>query len=54
MDVPVHRRDQLGPGAQMDGPGILEERTSTVVLYPGQRATIDEFLNLEIKTEAGK
>jgi N-methylhydantoinase A len=52
VDVPVYRRDRLGPGRQLNGPAILEEQTSTIVLYPGQRATVDEFLNLEIELSA--
>jgi N-methylhydantoinase A len=51
VDAPVYRRDDLKPGARLEGPAILEERTSTVVLYPGQRATVDEFLNLEIEVQ---
>jgi N-methylhydantoinase A len=47
--VPVFRRSALGPGAIIDGPAVIEEKTSTTVLYPGQRATIDGYLNIEIK-----
>jgi len=46
--VPVFRRDCLQPGMRIDGPAIVEEATSTAVLYPGQRADIDRYLNLEI------
>ncbi len=37
------------PGAAIDGPAIIEEKTSTVVLYPGQRGRIDGYLNVEIE-----
>jgi N-methylhydantoinase A len=49
IDVPVFRRAALPPGADIDGPAIIEEKTSTTVLYPGQRARIDSYLNLEIE-----
>ena len=49
IDVPVFRRAALSPGANIDGPAIIEEKTSTAVLYPGQRARIDGYLNLEIE-----
>ncbi len=46
--TPVFRRDGLAPGAVVEGPAIIEEKTSTTVLYPGQTARIDEYLNLEV------
>jgi N-methylhydantoinase A len=47
-DVPVWQRSDLGSGMHMEGPAIIEEKTSTIVLYPGQRAEVDEYLNIEI------
>jgi len=47
-DVPVFHRGDLGPGMRIKGPAIIEETTSTTVLYPGQRAEVDEYLNIEI------
>lgn len=48
-DTPVYRRADLQPGDELVGPAILEEPTSTVVLYPGQRLLVDAMLNLEIE-----
>jgi N-methylhydantoinase A len=48
LEVPVYRRSELPPGAAISGPAIIEEKTSTVVLYPGQHARIDVYLNIEI------
>jgi N-methylhydantoinase A len=48
IDVPVYRRSSLGPGTVINGPAVIEEKTSTTVLYPGQRAEIDGYLNIEI------
>jgi N-methylhydantoinase A len=47
--VPVFRRSSLQPGMRIEGPAIVEEQTSTTVLYPGQRAEVDEYLNVEIE-----
>jgi N-methylhydantoinase A len=47
-ETPVFRRSTLAPGAAIDGPAIIEEKTSTTVLYPGQRAKVDGYLNIEI------
>lgn len=48
IDAPVFRRAALPAGADIEGPAIIEEKTSTTVLYPGQRARIDGYLNVEI------
>jgi N-methylhydantoinase A len=48
-EVPVFRRSTLQPGMRIEGPAIVEEQTSTTVLYPGQRAQVDEYLNVEIE-----
>jgi N-methylhydantoinase A len=48
-DVPVLRRAALGPGTPIEGPAVVEEKTSTLVLYPGQRAEVDAYLNIEVK-----
>jgi N-methylhydantoinase A len=53
IEVPVFRRSMLLPGATIDGPAVIEEKTSTSVLYPGQRARVDVYLNIEVElTEA--
>jgi N-methylhydantoinase A len=51
-DVPVLRRSALQPGARIAGPAVIEEKTSTTVLYPGQRATIDAYLNIEVEVSS--
>ena len=48
-DVPVFRRNTLAPGSVIDGPAIIVEKTSTIVLYPGQHARVDGYLNIEIE-----
>jgi N-methylhydantoinase A len=48
-DVPVFRRGTLQPGMRIEGPAIIEEKTSTTVLYPGQRAEVDIYLNVEVE-----
>jgi N-methylhydantoinase A len=48
LEAEVYRRVDLNAGDRISGPAILEEPTSTVVLYPGQIAEVDSYLNLEI------
>ncbi|MBI3014819.1 MAG: hydantoinase/oxoprolinase family protein [Candidatus Tectomicrobia bacterium] len=51
LPVPVFRRSLLEPGARIEGPAVIEEKTSTTVLYPGQSARLDEYLNIEVDLE---
>jgi N-methylhydantoinase A len=46
--VPVWQRNDLSPGMRIEAPAVIEEKTSTIVLYPGQRAQVDEYLNIEV------
>ena len=48
-DAPVLRRSALSPGLRIAGPAVIEEKTSTTVLYPGQRATVDAYLSIEVE-----
>ena len=49
VDTPVFDRYQLGPGAVIEGPAIIEERESTIVVGPGSRARIDELLGVVVE-----
>ena len=49
VDCRVYDRYRLMPGHRIPGPAIVEERESTAVLSPLDRATIDEVLNLVIQ-----
>jgi N-methylhydantoinase A len=45
----VYDRYLLGPGAEIAGPAIVEERESTVVIGPGARGRVDRLLNLIVE-----
>ncbi|WP_254545233.1 hydantoinase/oxoprolinase family protein [Halomarina pelagica] len=47
-DAPVYDRGALAPGNVIDGPAIVVEDDSTVVLQPDHVATVDRFESLEI------
>jgi N-methylhydantoinase A len=40
-DTPVYDGDRLGAGHRIEGPAIIEERFTTIVVYPGQVAELD-------------
>jgi N-methylhydantoinase A len=47
-DCPVYDRDLLSYGQEIPGPAVVEQLDSTSLVFPGQRAVVDEFLNLII------
>jgi N-methylhydantoinase A/oxoprolinase/acetone carboxylase beta subunit len=46
IETPVYDRYLLQPGSELEGPAIVEERESTVVVPPGRAIVIDDNLNL--------
>ncbi len=51
VDAPVYSRGELGRGATITGPAIVEEEESTVVLLPGDKAVVDGYGNILIEIE---
>jgi N-methylhydantoinase A len=47
--TPVHARAKLPAGATLAGPALVEEMSSTVLLAPGQSATVDRIGNIIVK-----
>jgi N-methylhydantoinase A len=48
LETAVFDRYQLGPGVELVGPAIVEERESTAIVPRGARATVDQQRNLLI------
>jgi len=53
VDTPVVDRGTLAPGTRVDGPAIVSQMDTTVVLEPGDRATADAVGNLVVVVGAG-
>ncbi len=49
VDTPVYDGDRLGSGHRLEGPAIVEERFTTIVLYPGHTAELDDAGNYRIQ-----
>ena len=49
LAVPVFDRYLLGTGATFEGPAVVEERESTVIIGPDSRAEIDAARNLVVR-----
>jgi N-methylhydantoinase A len=48
-ETPVYDRYALAPGASFSGPAIVEERESTLIVGPGGRGRVDEYLNIVVE-----
>ncbi|WP_432663093.1 hydantoinase/oxoprolinase family protein [Wukongibacter baidiensis] len=51
IDTNVYDREKLSPGMKIDGPAIIEEVTTSTVVYPEMEVIVDKYGNLIIKTE---
>jgi N-methylhydantoinase A len=49
VETPVYDRYALEPGFKLDGPAIVEERESTLIIGARGRATVDENLNVIVE-----
>jgi 5-oxoprolinase (ATP-hydrolysing) len=45
-DVGLYRRDDIGPGDQVDGPAIIAETNATTVVEPGWQAELNDLGHL--------
>ncbi|MBV8169027.1 MAG: hydantoinase/oxoprolinase family protein, partial [Alphaproteobacteria bacterium] len=52
IDCPVYDRGRLGDGDRIAGPAILRQLDTTIVLLPGQDATVDPVGNLIVRDRA--
>ncbi|MBT5811612.1 MAG: hydantoinase/oxoprolinase family protein, partial [Rhodospirillaceae bacterium] len=48
VETPVFDRETLGPGALIDGPAVLEEVESTLIIPPDFSGEVDEGLNVVV------
>ena len=51
--TPVYRRDDLAPGQIIEGPAIVEQLDTTVVVFPRDRMAADAWGNLVIASGGG-
>lgn len=48
-ETPIYDRESLEAGARFDGPAIVEQLDSTIVVPPGAHVEADELLNLRME-----
>jgi len=50
VDTPIYARENLPPGSEIDGPAVVIQLDTTIIIHPGQSATVDDHANLLITT----
>ncbi|MFY9239631.1 MAG: hydantoinase/oxoprolinase family protein [Roseovarius sp.] len=51
-DTPVYDRAAFKAGAEFDGPAIVEQVDSTVVVPPSTHVTVDQYMNILMRVES--
>ena len=49
VDTPVYRRETLAAGTTLEGPAVIEQLDSTVILPPGTRSEVTADLHIVMK-----
>ncbi len=47
-DCPIYSRDVFRAGHQITGPAIVEQMDTTILINPGWKADVDEYLNIKL------
>ncbi|MBY6058769.1 hydantoinase/oxoprolinase family protein [Leisingera daeponensis] len=50
VDTPIYARETLFPGTELEGPAVVVQLDTTIIIHPGQTATVDDHANLLIAT----
>jgi N-methylhydantoinase A len=53
VDTPVFDARRLGTGNRLAGPAVIEARNTTILIHPGQRGSVDEYLNIALEFDQG-
>jgi N-methylhydantoinase A len=54
QQTPVYDRDNLRTGHVIDGPAIVVQDDSTVVIEPGYAGTVDDYANIIISASEAR
>jgi len=54
LDTPIFDRASLPPGGRVNGPAVVEEFGSTIVVFPGQQVEVDPHGILVIRTRSSQ
>ena len=51
-EADIYDGDKLSPGMAFDGPAIVEDSGTTIVIHPGNKVSVDAYRNIHIALEA--
>lgn len=54
VDTPHYQRSRLRPGNRVNGPAVITQLDSTVLVLPGHDATVDPYQNILIQPNDGR
>jgi N-methylhydantoinase A len=54
VETPIYRREELAGGTTIDGPAVIEQTDTTVLVPPGARAAVDSYLSIVIDVEGSR
>ena len=54
VDTPSTCAPTCRPGAELEGPAIVDQLDSTTVVPPGWQADVDEWLNIRMHREEAR
>jgi N-methylhydantoinase A len=46
VSCPIFEKARLAAGSSVDGPAVIAQPDSLVLVYEGQRASVDQFTNI--------
>ena len=49
METPVYDWDRMEPGHRLDGPALIDDRTTTALVLPGFACEVDAYRNLLLR-----
>src|SRR5262249_35681107 len=49
VDTNVYEGNRMTPGNVVEGPAVIEEKATSIVIFPGQRATLNEHLTYVVE-----
>jgi N-methylhydantoinase A len=49
VDTPIYDGEGVKPGNRIEGPAVIEEARTSIVLFEGQSATLDAYLNYVVE-----
>ena len=52
VDTPIYAGSRIAPGHLVQGPAVIEEPTTTLVVYPDQEAMTDQYRTYVVELQA--